>query len=275
MRSQLSQGTPMLTLVVHLRRTPEALARVVLTLRRLRTPIDSLMATRAEFPDVTRLWVRIDADSEHASRIEANLYKLIDVLLVEQWELTPRWPLGATKEVGWEPLKVTYLITTGGTIEKMYSEATGAVGNLDSKIDRYLQRLRLPGTEIRVVPLVNKDSLEMTDSDRRLILGTVMARLSENAPIVITHGTDTLVGTGLFLQHEIANVNVPIVLTGAMVPLGFDGSDALQNLTESLFAARLLNPGIYVVIHGEVFPIYRVRKDRAAGRFVSTDEHLM
>ena len=265
----------MLTLVVHLRRTSEALARVVLTLHRLRTPIDSLMATHAEFPDVTRLWMRIDADNEQASRIEANLYKLVDVLLVERWEVTPMSPSGATQKVGWEAVKVTYVITTGGTIEKMYSEGTGAVGNLDGKIDRYLQRLRLPGTEIRVVPLVNKDSLDMTDSDRGLILATVMALLSENAPILITHGTDTLVETGLFLQHEIANVNVPIILTGAMVPLGFDGSDALQNLTESLFAARVLSPGIYVVIHGEVFPIYRVRKDSAAGRFVSTDEHLM
>jgi L-asparaginase len=265
----------MLTFVVHLRKTSEALARVVLTFHRLRTPIDSLMAAPAEFPDAVRVWARIEAGSEQASRIEANLYKLADVLLVERWDLASTWPLERTQKVGLELVRVTYVITTGGTIEKMYSETTGAVEHLDSKVDRYLQRLRLPGSEIRVVPLVNKDSLEMTDADRRLILGTVTALLSENAPIVITHGTDTLVETGLFLQHGIPNVHVPIILTGAMVPLGFDGSDALQNLTESLLAARILNPGIYVVIHGEVFPIYRVRKDHAAGRFVETDEHLM
>jgi L-asparaginase len=60
-----------------------------------------------------------------------------------------------------------------------------------------------------------------------------------------------------------------------MIPLGFESSDALQNLTESLFAARFVNPGVYVVIHGEIFPIYQVRKDRAAGRFVRTDTNLM
>lgn len=170
-------------------------------------------------------------------------------------------------------MKIVYVVTTGGTIEKAYSEPTGAVRNLGTKIDQYLRLLRLPGAEIHVVPLVNKDSLDMTDSDRRLLLGTVKALLPEHAPIVITHGTDTMVETGQFLHSEIAELRVPIILTGAMVPLGFDGSDALQNLTESLFAARTLAPGIYVVIHGEAFPIDRVRKDRARGRFVWIDEN--
>ena len=172
-------------------------------------------------------------------------------------------------------MKVIYVVTTGGTIEKAYSEPTGEVANLGTKIDRYLRLLRLPGAEIRVVPLVNKDSLEMTDSDRRLVLGTVAGLLPEGAPIVITHGTDTMVETGRFLDSVMTELRVPIILTGAMVPLGFDGSDALQNLTESLFAARTLGPGIYVVIHGEAFPIRRVRKDRARGRFVWIDEDSM
>jgi L-asparaginase len=58
------------------------------------------------------------------------------------------------------------------------------------------------------------------------------------------------------------------VLTGAMTPLGFEGSDGLQNLTESLFAARVLPPGVYVVIHNQAFPISRVKKDRELARFV-------
>ena len=115
----------------------------------------------------------------------------------------------------------------------------------------------------------------MTDSDRRLVLGTVARLLPEGAPIVITHGTDTMVETGRFLDSVMTELRVPIILTGAMVPLGFDGSDALQNLTESLFAAGTLGSGIYVVIHGEAFPIRRVRKDRARGRFVWIDEDSM
>lgn len=263
----------MRTFLVYIERNPLALARVILMFNRRGMEIDWLCAERAEDPGVTRLSIRMEADSEQAARIERNLYKLVDVLLVAHTDDGETPEREGAQEIGLESMKVVYVVTTGGTIEKTYSEPTGSVKNLDGKLDRYLKLLRLPGTCVRVVPLLNKDSLELTNSDRRLILGTVAGLLVEDAPIVITHGTDTLVQTGLFLRNGIGGLKVPIILTGAMVPLGSDGSDALQNLTESLFAARVLSPGIYVVIHGEMFPIDRVQKDRASGRFVWTDEN--
>ena len=167
-------------------------------------------------------------------------------------------------------LKVN-VITTGGTIEKVYSEKTSTVVNLYNQIDRYLGRLRLPDCDVRVVPLMNKDSLEMTDADRSAILDLVKQKLTEQSAVVITHGTDTMVRTGLYLKQGITELNVPVVLTGAMTPLGFEGSDGLQNLTESLFAVRILDPGIYVVMHNQAFPIDHVRKDSETSRFVWTD----
>lgn len=169
-------------------------------------------------------------------------------------------------------MKAVYVLTTGGTIEKVYSEPTGSVENLGSKIDRYLGRLRLPDLQVNVVPLMNKDSLEMTDQDRVLMLGMVRAILKESAPIVITHGTDTMVETGLYLKRALPELEVPIVLTGAMTPLGFEGSDGLQNLTESLLAVQLVRAGVYVVMHNRVYPVHHARKDRGLGRFVWTDE---
>ena len=167
-------------------------------------------------------------------------------------------------------LKVN-VITTGGTIEKVYSEQTSSIEHLDNKIDRYLSHLRLPDCDVRVLPLMNKDSLEMTDADRSAILAVVEQMLSEPSAIVITHGTDTMVQTGLYLKEALPELKVPIVMTGAMTPLGFEGSDGFQNLTESLFAVRILGPGVYVVIHNQVFPIDRVRKDRETSRFVWID----
>jgi L-asparaginase len=163
------------------------------------------------------------------------------------------------------------VITTGGTIEKVYSEQTSSIEHLDNKIDRYLSHLRLPDCDVRVLPLMNKDSLEMTDADRSAILAVVEQMLSEPSAIVITHGTDTMVQTGLYLKEALPELKVPIVMTGAMTPLGFEGSDGFQNLTESLFAVRILGPGVYVVIHNQVFPIDRVRKDRETSRFVWID----
>lgn len=160
-----------------------------------------------------------------------------------------------------------HLITTGGTIEKIYSEQTGQVENLVAKIDRYLKQLRLPDVEIEVTPLMNKDSLEMTDEDRELVLSTVRDKVAD-APVVVTHGTDTMVRTGRLLKRRIGDLKYPIVLTGAMTPLGFERSDGLQNLTESLFAARVLEPGVWIVMHGQVFDVDRARKDRDLARFV-------
>src|SRR5208283_2066767 len=131
--------------------------------------------------------------------------------------------------------------------------------------------LRLPDSEICSIHLMNKDSLVMTDADRVEVRDRVAELLPEDAPIVISHGTDTMVETGLFLEKSFPDLKVPIILTGAMTPLGFEGSDGLQNLTESLLAARLLSPGVFVVMHGQVFPVGQVRKDKDKATFVWKD----
>jgi L-asparaginase len=121
-----------------------------------------------------------------------------------------------------------YVLTTGGTIEKAYSERMGTVQNLNSKTEGYLRLSRLPNCELNVVPLINKDSPEMTDEDRILILGMVRATLKENASIAITHGTDAMVKTGLYLQRALPQLETPIVLTGAITPLSFKRSDGCR-----------------------------------------------
>ena len=166
--------------------------------------------------------------------------------------------------------QLIYVLCCGGTIEKVYSEQSGTVLNLDSKIDLYLRQLRLPDVTIETVRLMNKDSLEMTAADRSIVLEAVRERLASMAPIIITHGTDTMVETGLFLLTNLVGLSVPIVMTGAMSPLGFERSDGLQNLTESLLAARILGPGVWLVMHNQVFPIDQTRKDRERATFVPT-----
>jgi len=159
------------------------------------------------------------------------------------------------------------VLTTGGTIEKVYSEQTGTVQNVATRIEGYLDLLRLPDAQVEVTPLMNKDSLDMTDADRALILDAVRDRIA-GAPVVIVHGTDTMVETGRLLKSQLISPEHPVILTGAMTPLGFERSDGLQNLTESLFAARMLKPGVWIVIHNQVFDVDHVRKDRQLARFV-------
>lgn len=162
-----------------------------------------------------------------------------------------------------------YLISTGGTIEKVYHEPTGSAVNHEGKIKKYLERLRLPDTEIDVLSVLNKDSLEMTAADRDLVLAVVSARLQDPAPVVITHGTDTMVETGLRLKEGLPDLKAPVILTGAMTPLGFENTDGLQNLTEALFATRFLPAGVWLVMHNQAYAIDRVRKNREHARFES------
>ncbi len=165
-------------------------------------------------------------------------------------------------------MQTIYLITTGGTIEKAYSEQSGVVLNKVNKIGQYLSLLRLPDADVQVIPLMNKDSLEMSNEDRALLVSEVAKLLAVPCPIVISHGTDTMVESGRAIEKAYPQPPVPIILTGAMAPLGFERSDGLQNLTESLFASRLIQPGVYVVMHGQVFPGSGTRKDRERGTFV-------
>jgi len=169
-------------------------------------------------------------------------------------------------------MQTIYVLTTGGTIEKMYSERAGTVVNDASKIGDYLDMLRLPDTDVQVVPVMNKDSLEMTAEDRAELVARMAPLLGAKCPILITHGTDTMAETGIYIQRAFPNLSVPVILTGAMRPLGFEQSDGLQNLTESLLAARLLPPGVYIVIHGQIFPADRAQKDRDLGTFVAKNQ---
>lgn len=171
--------------------------------------------------------------------------------------------------------KIT-LITTGGTIEKTYDELTGAMVNRRSIVRRMLAELRLEDTEVNVLELLSKDSLDMTEGDRTRIVEAVRATgaCEEGATtgIVVLHGTDTLATTGHRLLESLGDPRVPVVLTGAMRPFEMKQSDALQNLTESIFAAGVLPPGVYCVAHGRVLPFPGVRKDLERGTFIGRDE---
>lgn len=71
------------TFVVYVENKPGVLTRVASLFRRRAFNIDSLTVGRTEKPEVSRMTITVDADYDSARRIEANLYKLVNVLLVE------------------------------------------------------------------------------------------------------------------------------------------------------------------------------------------------
>lgn len=154
------------------------------------------------------------------------------------------------------------ILTTGGTIDKTYNEMDGNLHNDRTMIESILGSLRLPDLYIKHVHVMNKDSLDMTDEDREIILLAVKTNINLSDAIVIVHGTDTLSVTGEYLYNYLPDLNIPIILTGAMRPYEFRDSDAQQNVTEALFATRIISSGIWVTMHNRLLQFPGIIKDK-------------
>ncbi len=163
------------------------------------------------------------------------------------------------------------LISTGGTIEKTYDELHGVMHNELSVLDVMLASLELNGVEIVRVSLMNKDSLEMRDSDHSLIAKTAGNMADALDGVIVVHGTDRLTRTGDCIVEVLGTPPVPVILTGAMRPYELRHTDALQNLTEALLAVQLVPPGVYVAMHNTVLAFPGVRKDHDRGTFVRAE----
>lgn len=158
------------------------------------------------------------------------------------------------------------VLTTGGTIDKNYFDALSEYQIVDSGIPALLKEARV-ALPFRVVELMRKDSLELTGADRALIASA--AREAPESRIVVTHGTDTMTETAKVLAAEVPDKT--IVLTGALSPARFAETDAPFNLGMAFATAQVAAPGVYIAMSGEVFDGLKVKKDRAAGKFVAVD----
>ncbi|MFK7871791.1 MAG: asparaginase domain-containing protein [Oligoflexales bacterium] len=162
------------------------------------------------------------------------------------------------------------LLTTGGTIEKSYDESDGSLANRETFVGQIVREsLRLPSTVIDVIPILSKDSLEMTNVDRDTIYKTILKEQSHR-PVIILHGTDTMSITAEWVAKKIPHPQHPVIFTGAMRPMGFLQSDGLQNLTEALVLAKTLQPGCYISFHSQVFKAGQAKKNHHLGTFEQT-----
>jgi L-asparaginase len=154
------------------------------------------------------------------------------------------------------------ILTTGGTIDKVYFDAKSAYEIGEPMVGQMLKEAESV-LEVGITELMRKDSLDLDDADRAAIRAAVLA--SVESRVIITHGTDTMVETARVL------VDIPgktIVLTGALHPARFRWSDAIFNVGGALAAAQVLGPGVWIVMNGKVYAGDRVRKDRTLNRFV-------
>ena len=162
-----------------------------------------------------------------------------------------------------------HLLTTGGTIDTVYSGAAGTHRVGPPAAPGILRRARV-GTDsvAEAQVLMQKDSGDITPAERGRIVSAVLA-LPDRARAVLTHGTDTMAETARAVAAE--NPAVTLVLVGAFVPAAMRESDADFNLGFALAAAQILPAGVYIAMNGKILPAARARKNRQAGRFESAD----
>ena len=153
------------------------------------------------------------------------------------------------------------VVTTGGTIDKIYFDDKSDFQIGDPQIGRILEELGV-AFRFEVIPILRKDSLHLDESDRELIRDTIAAQQSRH--VLVTHGTDSMVETARVLASISGKV---IVLTGALNPARFRGSDAEFNIGTAVGAVQSLPPGVYIAMNGRIWDPAKVRKNVDANRF--------
>jgi L-asparaginase len=153
------------------------------------------------------------------------------------------------------------IITTGGTIDKIYFDDKSDYQVGEPQISQILHAMHV-AFEFEVSALMRKDSLHITDEDRKLIRAAIAG--STAGHVLITHGTDTMVETAVELKGLEGKT---IVLTGALNPARFRDSDAIFNIGCAVGAVQALPPGVYIAMNGKVWDPENVRKNTSQNRF--------
>ena len=154
------------------------------------------------------------------------------------------------------------IITTGGTIDKIYFDAKSDYHVGDPQIKVILDKVGAT-FEYSVSEVFQKDSLDITDEDRLLIANRILQ--TDASSLIVTHGTDTMVETANVLKEHVSGKT--IVLVGSLTPARFRETDAEFNIGVAVGAVQALPEGVYIAMNGQIFNHDSVRKNRAENRF--------
>jgi L-asparaginase len=114
-----------------------------------------------------------------------------------------------------------------------------------------------------VLTLFNVDSTDMNPAHWTAMASAIADSYDEFDAFIIAHGTNTMGYSAAALSFALENINKPVIFTGAQVPLGYLGSDAITNLVNSLRLAVWQYhqiKGVYGVFGSKVISGTRIKK---------------
>jgi len=97
-----------------------------------------------------------------------------------------------------ESLEEILIVTTGGTIDKVYFDQKSDYQVGQTIIGSLLNEAQVTHP-YRIVEVVQKDSLDLNDADRRAIHSAIARDLA--TLVIVTHGTDTMTDTAQNLSE--------------------------------------------------------------------------
>jgi len=153
------------------------------------------------------------------------------------------------------------ILTTGGTIDKVYFDALSDYQVGEPTIGQILEEANVD-LDYSIQKVCKKDSLELNDADREAVAEAV--RNCKETRVLITHGTDTMIKTAHYLRGIAGKT---IVFTGAMNPAKIRNSDAFFNVGCAIIAVQTLPSGIYIAMNGQILNPEHVVKNRKDQRF--------
>jgi L-asparaginase len=155
------------------------------------------------------------------------------------------------------------IFSVGGTIDKIYFDQKSTYEVGEPQVITILREANV-NLKFECESVLQKDSLDMTEKDRKFLVQTISQDIHDH--IIITHGTDTMIKTARAMKFISGKT---IILTGAIEPARFKSSDAAFNIGSAVAAVQILPNGVYIVMNGQIFNPEKVKKNKALNRFES------
>ena len=154
------------------------------------------------------------------------------------------------------------LLTTGGTIASLPTGAGLAPGLAGDELTRLLPHGVTDSYEITIQDILHLDSSNIQPEEWQTIARQVFAKREAYDGIVITHGTDTMAYTASVLSFMLRGIPIPVVLTGAQLPMTHPLSDGMENLRTALAMAASGVAGVFLAFDRKVILGCRAVKTR-------------
>jgi L-asparaginase len=107
------------------------------------------------------------------------------------------------------------------------------------------------------------DSADADAGTARHIAARIRSGLASSSAdgVIVIHGTDTMAYVGARLAFELHDLTVPVLLTGAQIPLQRPGSDAVRNLRLALKSIAAQHAaGTFIAFESALHPAVRASK---------------